>query len=134
MGPEEPWSGSVRPPGLLASIRHFGATIVALIHTRIELVSTEVEEELQRGMIILLWMMLALLFGGLAIVMLAVTLLIIFWDDHRVVVAVLITMTFVVTAGFMAYLAQARIAGKPRFMAATIEELKRDRAYLERKL
>ena len=133
MGPEEPWSGSERPPGLLASIRHFGATIVALIHTRIELVSTEVEEELQRGVIILLWMMLALLFGGLAILMLAVTLLIIFWDDHRVVVAVLITVTFVVTAGFMAYLAQARIAGKPRFMAATIEELKRDRAYLERK-
>jgi uncharacterized membrane protein YqjE len=134
MGPEEPWSGSVRPPGLLASIRHFGATIVALIHTRIELVSTEVEEELQRGLIILLWMMLALLFGGLAIVMLAVTLLIIFWDDHRVAVAVLITVTFVVTAGFMAYLAQARIIGKPRFMAATIEELKRDRAYLEGKL
>jgi uncharacterized membrane protein YqjE len=133
MGPEEPWSGSVRPPGLLASIRHFGATIVALIHTRIELVSTEVEEELQRGLIILLWMMLALLFGGLAIVMLAVTLLIIFWDDHRVAVAVLITVTFVVTAGFMAYLAQARIIGKPRFMAATIEELKRDRAYLEGK-
>jgi uncharacterized membrane protein YqjE len=134
MGPEEPWSGSARPPGLLASIRHFGATIVALVHTRIELVSTEVEEELQRGLIILLWMMLALLFGGLAIVMFAITLLIIFWDDHRVVVAVLITVTFVVTAGFMAYLAQAHIARKPRFMAATIEELKRDRAYLERKL
>ena len=89
---------------------------------------------MQRGLIILLWMMLALLFGGLAIVMLAVTLLIIFWDDHRVVVAVLITVTFVFTAGFMAYLAQTRITGKPRFMAATIEELKRDRAYLERKL
>jgi uncharacterized membrane protein YqjE len=134
MGPEEPWSGGVRPPGLLASIRHFGATMIALLHTRIELLSTEVEEELQRGVIILLWMMLALLFGGLAIVMLAVTLLVIFWDEHRVAVAVLITVTFIVAAGVMAYLARARIADKPRFMAATIEELKRDRAYLEHKL
>jgi uncharacterized membrane protein YqjE len=133
MGPEEPWSGSDRPPGLLGSIRHFGATIVALLVTRIELVSTEVEEELQRGVIILLWMMLALLFGGLAILMLAVTLLIIFWEDHRVVIAVLITVAFIITAGVMAYLAQARIAGKPRFMAATIEELKRDRAHLGHK-
>lgn len=133
MGPEEPWSGAERPPGLLASIRHFSATIIALLVTRVELLSTEIEEELQRGVIILLWMMLALLFGGLAILMLAVTLLIIFWDDHRVVVAVLITVAFVITAGVMAYLAQSRIASKPRFMAASIEELKRDRAHLERK-
>jgi len=30
-------------------------------------------------------------------------------------------------------LAQARVRAKPRFLAASIEELKRDRAYLERK-
>jgi uncharacterized membrane protein YqjE len=79
MGPEEPWSGSERPLGLLASIRQFGATAVALVHTRIELVATEFEEELQRGRVIFLWIMLALLFGTLTVLMLAVTLLVIFW-------------------------------------------------------
>jgi hypothetical protein len=59
MGPEEPWSGTERPLGLLASIRHFGATIVALIQTRAELLATEFEEEVQRGFVIFLWMMLA---------------------------------------------------------------------------
>jgi len=34
-------------------IRHFGATIVALVYTRIELLATEFEEELQRGVVIL---------------------------------------------------------------------------------
>jgi len=134
MGPEEPRSGAQRPLGLLASVRHFGATIVALLHTRIELISTEVEEELQRGVIILLWMMLALLFGGLAMLMLAITVLVVFWDDHRVLVAVLITLAFMLTAAVMAFLAHAHVRHKPRFMAASIEELKRDRAYLERKL
>lgn len=133
MGPEEPWSGTERPLGLLASIRHFGATIVALVHTRIELVATELEEELQRGRVIFLWMMLALLFGTLSVLMLAVTVLVIFWDAHRVLVAVLITITFVLVTGATALLARAHVRGKPPFMAASLDELKRDRAYLERR-
>jgi uncharacterized membrane protein YqjE len=133
MALEELRSGSDRPPGLLASLRHYSATLVALIHARIELVSTEVEEELQRGVIILLWLMLALLFGGLAVIMLAMALLIIFWDEHRVLVAVLMTLAFMIAAAITAYLAKARIMAKPRFMAATLEELKRDRAYLDGK-
>lgn len=133
MGPEEPRSGSEHPLGLLASIRQFGATIVALVHTRIELLTTEFEEELQRGVIILAWTMLALFFGALAVLMVAVTLLIIFWDDHRVLVAVLITAAFIAITGVMAAVARMRIIAKPRFMAASIEELKRDRAYLDHK-
>ena len=70
MGPEEPWSGAGRPLGLLALIRHFGATIVALVYTRIELLATEFEEELQRGVVILVWAMLALFFGALSVLML----------------------------------------------------------------
>jgi uncharacterized membrane protein YqjE len=133
MGPEEPWSGAGRPLGLLALVRHFGATIVALIYTRIELVATEVEEELQRGVVILIWAMLALFFGALSVLMLAVTLLVIFWDDHRVLVAALITGAFIAVTAVMGFLAQARVRSKPRFLAASIEELKRDRAFLERK-
>jgi uncharacterized membrane protein YqjE len=131
---EEPWSGKGRPPGLLALIRHFGANVVELIHTRVELLTTEVEEELQRGVNILLSMMLALVFGGLFVMMLAVTILIIFWDDHRVLVASLITLVFLATALVMAYFARLRVRQKPRFMAASIDELERDRASLERKL
>jgi len=130
---EEPWSGTGRPPGLLALIRHFGAHLVELIHTRIELLSTEVEEELQRGVNILLSMMLALVFGGLSVMMLAVTILIIFWDDHRILVAWLLTAIFLVTALVMGYFARLRVRQKPRFMAASIDELKRDRAALERR-
>lgn len=132
MGPEEPWPGAKRPLGLLALARHFGATLVALLHTRVELLATEFEEELQRGIIILLSLMLMLLFGALSILMLAVTLLVIFWDEHRVLVAVLITVTFVIMTAITGALARARLIRRPRFLAASIEELKRDRAHLER--
>ena len=114
-------------------IRHFGATIVALIHTRIELFATEFEEELQRRFLIFLWIMLALLFGVLSVLMLAVTLLIIFWDDHRILVATLLSGAFIITTLVMASLAKARVKHKQRFLAASLEELKRDRAQLERR-
>jgi uncharacterized membrane protein YqjE len=133
MGPEEPWSGTERPLGLLASIRRFGATLVALVHTRVELLATELEEELQRGVVIFVWMMLALLFGALSVLMLAVTLLVIFWDEHRVLVAVLITVAFMVLTAVTALLARAQLRSKPHFMAASLDELKRDRAHLERR-
>ena len=133
MGPEEPWSGTERPLGLLASIRHFGATIVALIHTRVELLATELEEEVQRAFGIFLWMMLALLFGTLSVLMFAVLLLVIFWDEHRVLVAALITITFVLITAGTAWRARAQWTGKPNFMATSLEELKRDRASLERR-
>jgi len=133
MGPEEPQLGAGRPMGLLALIRHFGATIVALIHTRIELFATEFEEELQRRFLIFLWIMLALLFGVLSVLMLAVTLLIIFWDDHRILVATLLSGAFIITTLVMASLAKARVKHKQRFLAASLEELKRDRAQLERR-
>jgi uncharacterized membrane protein YqjE len=131
--PEELTEGTQRPLGLLASVRQFGATMVALIHTRIELLTTEFEEELQRGVVILAWTMLALFFGALCVLMLAVTLLIIFWDDHRVLAAVLITLAFAALTTVTAIFARLQVRAKPRFMASSMEELKRDRAYLERK-
>jgi uncharacterized membrane protein YqjE len=65
--------------------------------------------------------------------MLAVTVLVIFWDDHRILVASLITAAFIAITAVMGFFAHARARAKPRFLAASIEELKRDRAYLERK-
>jgi uncharacterized membrane protein YqjE len=131
MSPEEPWPGIKRPLGLLGLARHFGATMVALLHTRVELLATEFEEEVQRGLLVFLSLMLALLFGALSILMLAVTLLVIFWDEHRILVAALITLTFLVITIVMAVLTQRRVTRKPRFLSATIEELKRDRTHLE---
>jgi uncharacterized membrane protein YqjE len=133
MDPEEPQPGTERSPGLLASVRQFAATIIAVVYTRIELITTEVEEELQRGVIILLWSILALFFGALSILMVAVTLLVIFWDEHRTLVATLITVGFVCITVVMAFLARGYLKSKPRFMAASLEELKRDRAALERR-
>lgn len=118
--------------GFLGSLHRLAKTLLAVLHTRLELFTTEVEEEIHRAASILLWAAVALFFGGLFVLMLAVTVLIVFWDEHRVLAASLITATFLLTALVTGLVARARLRAKPRFLAASIEELKRDREALER--
>jgi uncharacterized membrane protein YqjE len=134
--PNEPEDeGSAEPPrpaGILDALKRMLATLAALLHTRLELFTTEIEEEIQRAASILLWALIALFFGSLTVLWVAVTILIVFWDDNRILAAALITASFLVLTLVFALLARAQLRAKPRFMAASIEELKRDRASLQR--
>jgi uncharacterized membrane protein YqjE len=121
-----------RPAGLLGSLRGMLATLIAIAHTRLELFTTEIEEEIHRAASILLWALVALFFGSLSVLMIAVTVLILFWDTHRVLAACLITGAFIAIAIATGLYARAQIKAKPRFLSASIDELKRDRAALER--
>jgi uncharacterized membrane protein YqjE len=132
--PHERVSEDERPrrPGVLDTAKRMLATVIALVHTRLELFTTEIEEEIQRAASILLWGLVALFFGSLTVMFVAVTLLIVFWDSNRILAACLITGTFLILTATFAQLARTRLRAKPRFMAASIEELKRDREALER--
>ncbi|HVY83416.1 MAG TPA: phage holin family protein [Steroidobacteraceae bacterium] len=125
---------SERPqrPRVLEAARRMLATVLELAHTRLELFTTEIEEEIQRAASILLWGLVAVFFGALTVLFIAVTVLIVFWDRNRVLAASLITVSFLVLTVVFALLARARLRAKPRFMAASIEELKRDKEALER--
>ncbi|MEJ1966477.1 MAG: phage holin family protein [Gammaproteobacteria bacterium] len=128
-GGEEPPS---RSAGFMDSAKRMLATLLALVHTRLELFTTEIEEEIQRAASILMWALVALFFGSLTVLMVAFTVIIIFWDDHRVLAAVLVSATFLVMTLIFGLLARSRLKAKTRFMAASIEELKRDRESLDR--
>jgi uncharacterized membrane protein YqjE len=121
-----------RSSSLMDSAKRMLATVIALVSTRLELFTTEIEEEIQRAASILLWGLVALFFGSLSVMFIAVTVLIIFWDDNRILAASLITGTFLVLTVVFVLLARARLRAKGRFMEASIEELKRDRESLER--
>ena len=131
LGPE---SDEERPrsASLMDSAKRMLATIIALVSTRLELFTTEIEEEIQRAAGILMWALVALFFGSLTVLMVAFTVIIIFWDDHRILAAVLVTGSFLLATLVFGLLARSRLKAKSRFMAASIEELKRDRESLDR--
>jgi uncharacterized membrane protein YqjE len=119
-------------PSLLDSAKRMLATLIALVHTRLELFTTEIEEEIQRAASVLLWALVALFFGSLFVMMIGFTIIVAFWDDNRLLAASAVTGAYLLGTVVFGLLARSRLRAKARFMAASIEELKRDRESLDR--
>lgn len=126
----EPEQGAHEGLGLFASLRRAIATLVELVHTRLELVGVELQVEVQRAASLLLWALGALLCGIVSIVMLAVTVIIAYWDTHRLLAAGCVTAFFAITALAGALYVRHRVRTRPHMFAGSIGELKHDVATL----
>jgi uncharacterized membrane protein YqjE len=118
------------PAGLFASLRRMLETVLALTQTRLELVTTEIEEELHRVAEILLWMFVVVFFAGLTVLMLAFVIVVAFWEDHRLLAAVLTSLAFVAVTAVALLVVRAKVRARPKLLEATIGEIKRDREVL----
>ena len=111
---------------LLRSLVRLGGTLLATAQTRVELLTTEVSEDLQRGVRILLWGFIAVLSGMLALLLAGITVIVYFWDTNRMAAAIGVTLVFVVIAAVAAWVSRQRLQEKPRLLDATRTELARD--------
>ena len=112
--------------GLFASLQRMLATLITLVQTRLELVSVEIEEQIEHAAAVLLWSIAAIFFASLSILLLALTIVIAFWDEHRLLAASLVTASFALTAVLAALVVRRRLRVRPRFLAATVREFERD--------
>jgi uncharacterized membrane protein YqjE len=117
--------------GLFASLRRMFATLLTLVHTRLELVGIEIEEQIEHAAAVLLWSIAVIFFGSLTVLLLALTIVIAFWDEHRLLAAGLVTASCALIALIAAFVVRQRLHTRPRFLGATVGELRRDAATLE---
>jgi len=116
--------------GLFRSLGNLAATVVGIAHTRLELLTTELQEEVQRAAQLLLWAAVALLAGMLAVFLGALTVIFYFWETHRLLASLLITALFATLAVLAVCMLYAKLRGKPPILQATLTELARDREHL----
>jgi uncharacterized membrane protein YqjE len=109
------------------SLRQLLAQIVALVHLRLELITTELAAEVQRAVRLLVWAVVALLCGALGLLLGAVTLIIAFWEESRVLASLLVTAGFLSIAAVAVWNVWRGLNGRPRLLEATLDELRRDR-------
>ena len=109
------------------SIRRMLDTFVGIAQTRIELLGTEVEEQVAGLTSMLLWAIVALFLAFTTVVLIAVAILIAFWDTNRILVAVLLAAGFALLALIALLRVKAAARGRPAFFKATLEELAKDR-------
>jgi len=117
---------------LLRSLVQLGGTLVAVAQTRVELLTTEISEDLERGIRILFWALGALMAGILGVLMVGFTVVIYFWDTHRMAAAVAVTAVFLLAALLAGLVLRKRLHEKPRLLDATRTELHRDVTALQR--
>lgn len=130
-----PGSGSGGPlSGLLNSLTQVMASLVAIAQTRLELISAELQQEIQRVASVLLWGFVALFAAGIGLFLLALVVIFAFWDSHRVLVSVLVTLAFFAIALFAALRLNRQLKAHPRLLDATLSELARDAQRLDEKL
>ena len=97
-----------------------------MLHTRVELFTLEVQEQVQRLLWLFVWTIVALFCGSLTVLMLCITVLIACWDSHRLLAAGCLTggLLVLLLAALLALWAQWRAS--PRWLDASLDELQRD--------
>jgi uncharacterized membrane protein YqjE len=114
-------------PGIFDSLKKLLGTLVAIAQTRIELLGTEVEEQVARLVSMLLWTIVSLFCGFTAAILIAIVVLITFWDSNRILAAVLLVAGYAALGLFSWLRVRALARARPRLFEATLEELAKDR-------
>lgn len=120
-------TGSGTSPGLFVSLRSFWSVLIAILYTRLDLVTAELEDEgirlvkfLVAGLISLLCLFTAFFWAMFFLIALV-------WEtDYRLPVLGLIFALYFVAGIGLLFIARHLILSRPRFLSQTLTELRRD--------
>jgi len=120
-----------RSEGLLDSLRNLARTFLAVVQTRIEIFASEIDEERTRLARIALLAAAAAFCLGLAVILLVFFLVVLFWDTDRLL-AIGVLAGVLAVGGIAACLGlRTAISKRPKFLSATLAELRKDGTRLE---
>lgn len=127
---EQNEAGGGRPAGLLASLRIFAATTVAIAQTRLELLANEVEEEKLRVGQLVVFGSIALFCFAIGIVFLAVFITVLLWESHRLLVLGGFSALFLGVGVVAIQLFRGHASTGSKLFSASLAELGKDRQQL----
>ena len=112
-------------PSLFVSLRSFWGVIVAILYTRLDLVTLELEEEATRAVQLVAVIVAALLCLGMTIFFL-LCFLVIISGSYLPLVLGIITGLCVIGTTVLVIVAKQMIENRPKFLSQTLAELRRD--------
>jgi len=117
--------------GVLASVRRIFDSVLALLHSRLELAGIELEEEKLRQFGLLLRTAILVVLGMLTLMTATATVVVIFWDQSPELTLGLVTAVYAVATGAVGWGLRRRLKTDPSPFADTLAEFKKDREWLE---
>ena len=120
--------------GLFQSLSNFAGTLIAIAHTRLQLLTTELQEEVRQVGAILLWAFIAAFTALLGLFLAALVVIFAFWDTHRIAASLAMIAMFVAFAIFAALVLRKKLRSKPPMLDDTLAELAKDRDNLKARM
>jgi len=114
-----------KPPGLSQTLRAFSGTLLAALHTRLDLATLELEEQGVAALKLALLSLAAIICLSIAFVFLNVLLIVALWDHNELVIS-LICVVYLLAAIIFGALARQLVTTWPKFLGQSMHELKRD--------
>lgn len=114
--------------GLLASVQNLLAGLLGLARTRLDLLSTELEEALAHFALGIIIAVAAVLLGTLGLAFAGAALIVAMAPEQRLVAAAVLALVFLAAGAGLAIL--LRVRKRPRIFEASLAELQRDQETL----
>jgi uncharacterized membrane protein YqjE len=120
--------------GLFQSLSNFAGTLIAIAHTRLQLLTTELQEEVRQVGAILLWAFIAAFAAMMGLFLGALAVIFVFWDTHRIAASLAMIALFLLIAIGAGLMLAKKLRDKPPLLDDTLAELAKDRDNLKARL
>jgi uncharacterized membrane protein YqjE len=108
------------------SALRLAATLVAIVQNRVQLVSTELEEESLRYFSYLVLSLAAMFCVGVAILLGVMLVVVLYWDTHRTGLLFTLMALFGIAGAVLGWRVRAQYRQRPVLLAHTMTELSKD--------
>lgn len=115
-----------------SAVRSVARSLLAFAETRTRIAASEFEEQLLRILEVAVWAAVALFLFAFAVLLAAFFIVLVFWDTNRLMAAGLLAALFAAGGGFSVLMVRNCMAARPKFLAATLAELEKDRQRMQK--
>ncbi|MDP2137663.1 MAG: phage holin family protein [Candidatus Didemnitutus sp.] len=112
----------------MGSLRALGDGLVASLQDRLELLSLELQEEKFRLIQTFIWISAAVFTGMMAVTFASLTVVYLFWESARLAVLGGLALLYTGALGLIIVALRRFLARQPNPLAATLDEISKDRA------
>jgi uncharacterized membrane protein YqjE len=117
--------------GLLESLSTLASTLVGMVHTRLAILSTDIEEDRERLLSLILLAVIATFCLVIGFVLAIILVVFVLWEEHRLLALFFIAGLLILIGFGVGGFAMYKLKTKPRFFSASLAELLKDKERLD---
>ncbi len=106
------------------------STLLEILQTRVEIVSTEFEEERVRLQQLVVFGILTLFFVGIGLILLTLFIVMFYWETHPLAVLGGLALIYLGLGAFTGRMLYRQLKSRQRLLGTTLAELAKDREQL----